>query len=287
MLAGASVVIAERFDPHTFFDAVEHLRPTFFSAVPTIYTMLAALPDEVVPDTSSVRFGICGAAPASAELLGRFEARYGFPLIEGYGLSEATCASTINPVDGERRAGTVGIAFPGQQIRIVDDAGTDVATGVDGEVLIAGPNVMRGYLGRPDETARVIVDGWLHTGDIGHLDTDGYLTLVGRSKDMIIRGGENIYPKEIEDVLASDPTVLEAAVIGVPDDKWGETVAAYVQPRPGQTINPEALQTLCARKLAGYKRPTSITVMDAIPKNAVGKTDKGPLRATHSKGTSE
>ncbi len=286
LLAGASVVIAERFDPHTFFDTVERHRPTFFSAVPTIYTLLAALPDDVRPDMSSVRFGICGAAPASAELLRRFEARYGFPLIEGYGLSEATCASTMNPVTGERRAGTVGIAFPGQQIRIVDEGGTDVPTGVDGEVVIAGPNVMRGYLGRPDETARVIIGGWLHTGDVGHLDTDGYLTLVGRSKDMIIRGGENIYPKEIEDVLSSDPTVLEVAVIGVPDDKWGETVAAYVQPREGCTIDPEALQALCARKLAGYKRPTSITVMDAIPKNAVGKTDKAPLRAAHPRGTS-
>jgi long-chain acyl-CoA synthetase len=287
LLAGASVVIAERFDPHTFFDTVQHHRPTFFSAVPTIYTMLAALPDEVVPDTSSVRFGICGAAPASAELLGRFEARYGFPLIEGYGLSEATCASTINPVTGERRPGTVGVAFPGQQIRIVDANGADVETGLDGEVIIAGPNVMRGYLGRADETARVIIDGWLHTGDVGHLDTDSYLTLVGRSKDMIIRGGENIYPKEIEDVLTSDANVLEAAVVGVPDDKWGETVAAYVQPRPGRTISPEALHALCERKLAGYKRPTSITVMDAIPKNAVGKTDKAPLRIAHLKETSE
>jgi acyl-CoA synthetase (AMP-forming)/AMP-acid ligase II len=286
LLAGASVAIAERFDPNTFFDAVEQHRPTFFSAVPTIYTLLAALPDDVRPDTSSVRFGICGAAPASAELLRRFETRYGFPLVEGYGLSEATCASTINPVTGPRRPGTVGIAFPGQQIRIIDQAGAEVATGMDGQVTIAGPNVMRGYLGRPDETARVIVDGWLHTGDIGRLDADGYLTLVGRSKDMIIRGGENIYPKEIEDVLTSDPTVLEAAVIGVPDDKWGETVAAYVQPRPGHTINPEALQDLCARNLAGYKRPTTVTVLDAIPKNAVGKTDKAPLRAAHVKGTS-
>jgi acyl-CoA synthetase (AMP-forming)/AMP-acid ligase II len=286
LLAGASVAIAERFDPNTFFDAVEQHRPTFFSAVPTIYTLLAALPDDVRPDTSSVRFGICGAAPASAELLRRFETRYGFPLVEGYGLSEATCASTINPVTGPRRPGTVGIAFPGQQIRIIDQTGAEVATGMDGQVTIAGPNVMRGYLGRPDETARVIVDGWLHTGDIGHLDADGYLTLVGRSKDMIIRGGENIYPKEIEDVLTSDPTVLEAAVIGVPDDKWGETVAAYVQPRPGHTINPEALQGLCARNLAGYKRPTTVTVLDAIPKNAVGKTDKAPLRAAHVKGIS-
>ena len=285
LLAGASVVIADRFDPKTFFGTVESERPTFFSAVPTIYAMLAALPDEVVPDTSSVRFGVCGAAPASAQLLTRFEDRYGFPLIEGYGLSEGTCASTINPVEGPRRAGTVGIAFPGQQIRIVDPAGNAVPTGVDGEVTIAGPNVMRGYLGRPDETARVIVDGWLHTGDIGHLDAQGYLTLVGRSKDMIIRGGENIYPKEIEDVLTSDPAVLDAAVIGVPDEKWGEIVAAYVQPRPGRTINPDALHDICARELAGYKRPTSITIVDAIPKNAVGKTDKAPLRAANLKGT--
>jgi long-chain acyl-CoA synthetase len=209
LLAGASVIIAERFDAATFFDLLEAVRPTFFSAVPTIYAMLAALPAAVKPDTSSVRFGICGAAPASAELLTRIEARYGFPLIEGYGLSEATCASTINPVSGERRAGTVGKAFPGQQIRIVGPDGNESATGVNGEVIIAGPNVMRGYLGRPDETARVIIDGWLHTGDIGHLDTDGYLTLVGRSKDMIIRGGENIYPKEIEDILTSDPTVFD------------------------------------------------------------------------------
>jgi long-chain acyl-CoA synthetase len=286
LLAGASVVITERFDPHTFFGIVERFRPTFFSAVPTIYNMLAALPDEVTPDTSSLRFGICGAAPASAELLARFENRYGFPLIEGYGLSEGTCASTMNPVAGPRRPGTVGIAFPGQQIRIIDEAGTEVATGVDGQVTIAGPNIMRGYLGRPDETDRVIINGWLHTGDMGHLDAEGYLTLVGRSKDMIIRGGENIYPKEIEDVLTSDPTVLEAAVIGVPDDKWGETVAAYVQPRPGETIDSDALHALCARNLAGYKRPTAITVMDAIPKNPVGKTDKAPLRAAHLKGPS-
>jgi long-chain acyl-CoA synthetase len=286
LLAGASVVIGDRFDSRTFFDTVERERPTFFSAVPTIYNMLAALPDDFAPDTSSLRFGICGAAPAPAELLTRFETRYGFPLVEGYGLSEGTCASTINPVAGPRRAGTVGLPFPGQEIRIVDVGGTEVPQGVDGEVAVRGPNIMRGYLGRPDETARVIIDGWLHTGDIGHLDTDGYLTLVGRSKDMIIRGGENIYPKEIEDVLTSDPTVLKAAVIGVPDDKWGEVVAAYVQPREGHTIDPEALHALCARKLAGYKRPASITVLEAIPKNAVGKTDKGPLRAGHLKGKS-
>ncbi|MFF9776288.1 class I adenylate-forming enzyme family protein [Streptomyces sp. NPDC013978] len=282
LLAGASVAIADRFRPETFFDVVERERPTFFSAVPTIYTMLAALPDTVRPDTSSLRFGVCGAAPASAELLTRFEARYGFPLVEGYGLSEGTCASTINPVAGPRRAGTVGLPFPGQEIRIVDLGGSEVPPGVDGEVVVRGPNVMRGYLGRPEETAKVIVEGWLHTGDVGRVDADGYLTLVGRSKDMIIRGGENIYPKEIEDVLVGDPSVLEAAVIGVPDEKWGEVVVAYVQPRPGGHVDPSALQALCARSLTGFKRPTAFFVVEAIAKNAVGKIDKVALRAAHA-----
>ncbi|MET9792751.1 class I adenylate-forming enzyme family protein [Streptomyces canus] len=282
LLAGASVTIADRFNPQTFFDVVERERPTFFSAVPTIYSMLAALPDQVRPDTSSLRFGVCGAAPASAELLTRFEARYGFPLVEGYGLSEGTCGSTINPVAGPRRAGTVGLPFPGQEIQIVDADGSEVPPGADGEVVVRGPNVMRGYLGRPEETAKVIVDGWLHTGDVGRLDADGYLTLVGRSKDMIIRGGENIYPKEIEDVLVGDPSVLEAAVIGVPDEKWGEVVVAYVQPRPGSAVDPSALQSLCARSLTGFKRPTAFFVVDAIPKNPVGKIDKVSLRAAHT-----
>ena len=141
---------------------------------------------------------------------------------------------------------------------------------------------MRGYLGRPNDTSRVIIDGWLHTGDVGHLDADGYLTLVGRSKDMIIRGGENIYPKEIEDILVGDPTVLETAVIGVPDDKWGEVVVAYVQPRPGHTVDPADLKALCAQSLSGYKRPTGYVVVDAIPKNAIGKIDKMALRSAHA-----
>jgi long-chain acyl-CoA synthetase len=282
LLAGASVVIAERFNPNTFFATIEAERPTFFSAVPTIYSMLAALPDDVQPDTSSVRFAVCGAAPASADLLARFEARFGFPLVEGYGLSEGTCASTINPVSGIRKAGTVGLPFPGQDLRIVDPDGNEVPQGEPGEVVVRGPNVMRGYLGRPADTAAVIVDGWLHTGDIGKVDADGYLSLVGRSKEMIIRGGENIYPKEIEDVLASDPSVLEAAVIGVPDDTWGEVVVAFVQPRPGSTIDVEELKRRCAESLSGYKRPKTIHVLEALPKNAVGKLDKKSLRNSGS-----
>lgn len=276
--AGGRVTIRKRFDIKTFFDDVERLRPTYFSAVPTIYTMLNALPGEIKPDTSSLRYGICGAAPASAELLKRFEARYGFPLIEGYGLSEGTCASTINPFDGLRKPGTVGLPFVGQQIVIADVSGTHLPQGAVGEVLVQGPNVMRGYLGKPEETKKTIVNGWLRTGDTGRFDEDGYLSIVGRLKEMIIRGGENIYPKEIEDALVEHPAVLEAAVIGAPDQTFGEIVVAYVALRPGLTADFATLDEHCATRLTRYKRPSKIIFVDSLPKNAVGKIDKPKLK---------
>ncbi|GAU07297.1 AMP-dependent synthetase [Burkholderia stabilis] len=278
LLAGGRVTLRERFDIDTFFDDVERCRPTFFSGVPTIYALLNALPDHVKPDTSSLRYGICGAAPAPADLLKSFETRYGFPLIEGYGLSEGTCGSTINPFDGVRKAGTVGLPFAGQRIAIADPDGTHLPQGSTGEVLIQGPNIMRGYLGRPEETAKTIVDGWLHTGDIGRIDEDGYLSIVGRLKEMIIRGGENIYPKEIEDALSEFPGVLEAAVIGAADETFGEIVIAYVASRPGFTCVEAELREHCAVRLTRYKRPVAINVVDSLPKNAVGKIDKLKLR---------
>lgn len=275
---GGCVTLRERFDIETFFDDIEQLRPTFFSAVPTIYALLNALPAQIKPDTSSLRYGICGAAPASAELLKNFEARYRFPLIEGYGLSEGTCGSTINPVDGLRKAGTVGLPFMGQRIAIADPSGKHLPQGETGEVLIQGANVMRGYLGKPEETERTIIDGWLHTGDIGRLDQDGYLSIVGRLKEMIIRGGENIYPKEIEDVIAEFPGVLETAVIGAPHETLGEVVIAYVAFRSGFTGTSAALDEHCADRLTRYKRPVAINIIDSLPKNAMGKIDKPKLR---------
>ena len=283
LLAGGRVTIRKRFDINTFFDDIEQLRPTYFSAVPTIYALLNALPAQVKPDTSSLRFGICGAAPASAELLKSFEARYGFPLIEGYGLSEGTCASTINPFDGVRKAGTVGLPFVGQRIAISDRSGRHLPRGETGEVLVQGPNVMRGYLGRPEDTAKSIVDGWLHTGDIGRIDEDGYLSIVGRLKEMIIRGGENIYPKEIEDVLSEFPGVLETAVIGAPHETFGEIVIAYVAFRSGTEGSPSALEAHCSARLTRYKRPVAINVIATLPKNAMGKVDKPKLREMWAK----
>lgn len=278
LLVGGQVSITGRFSPSRFFDDVERLRPTYFSAVPTIYALLASQPDDVVRDTSSLRFAVCGAAPISKELLDRAESRFGLAIVEGYGLTEGTCASACNPPNGVRKLGTVGPALPGQTIAIADEQGTLLPMGTVGEVLIAGPNVMRGYLGRPDETARTVVDGWLHTGDVGRLDQDGYLTLIDRIKDMIIRGGENIYPKEIENALATHADILEAAVVGAPDVVYGEVPIAYVVTYPNAAVHEAELLDHLRERIAKIKLPVAIHIIDALPRNPVGKIDKPGLR---------
>ena len=283
LVAGGRATIAGRFSPKTFFGQLEQCRATYFSAVPTIYTMLSDLPAEVRPDTSSVRFAVCGAAPASVELLTKFETRYSIPLIEGYGLSEGTCASTVNPLDGERKPGTVGLPLPGQAIRIVGPDNVDVPRGDTGEVLIQGPNVMRGYLNRPEETAKTLVDGWLHTGDVGRLDEDGYLVLVDRAKDMIIRGGENIYPKEIETVVYQLPEIAEAAVVGRAHPVYGEEPVLFVSLNSGATISTDRIHDHIRGLLSKYKRPAEITILEDLPKNPVGKIDKPTLRRSIAK----
>ncbi|KRC56928.1 MULTISPECIES: class I adenylate-forming enzyme family protein [unclassified Nocardioides] len=275
--AGGDVVVAPRFSPETFWDHVEAARPTYFSAVPTIYAMLEARTEREV-DTSSLRFVICGAAPMPAELITRFEERFGVPLVEGYGLSECSVASNINPVAGPRKPGTVGVALPGQEVAVLTPDGWELPPGHRGEVVIRGANVMRGYLGKPEETAKVLRHGWLFTGDVGIIDEDGYLRIVDRIKDMIIRGGENIYPKEIEDCLYGHPSILEAAVVGAPHDVLGEVPVAYVATKPGLVVSEDELIAHCAAALARYKVPTEIHVLGELPKNSVGKLVKTHLR---------
>ncbi|NLG45352.1 AMP-binding protein [Gordonia sp. (in: high G+C Gram-positive bacteria)] len=280
--AGGQATIVGRFNAESFFPAVEKHRPTYFSAVPAIYAMLTALPDDVVPDTSSLRFGICGAAPMPADLIGRFEDRYGVPIVEGYGLSETTTASAINPVHGLRKPGTVGPPLPGQRIRIVDAELQDVPAGATGEVLIAGEVVMAGYLNRPEATADTVVDGWLRTGDVGRFDGDGCLQLVDRVKDMIIRGGENLYPKEIENQIYRHADVFEAAVVGRPHDVLGEVPIAYVSFRSGTRTTTDDVAASLREELAKVKQPVEIIELDDIPKNPVGKIDKPALRRLDS-----
>ncbi|HJY96492.1 MAG TPA: AMP-binding protein, partial [Streptosporangiaceae bacterium] len=277
LLAGGSAFIAERFHAASFWEAVERVRPTFFSAVPTIYALLASRPGPQ-PDVRSLRFVICGAAPMPRQLIGEFEQRFGVLVVEGYGLSECTVVCTLNPLHGLRKAGSVGLPMPGIDVGVVDETDQLLPPAQAGEVVVRGPNVMRGYLRRPEESAQVLRGGWLHTGDVGRFDNDGYLTLVDRVKDLIIRGGENIYPKEIEDVLYAHPAVLEAAVVGQPDPVFGEQPVAFVTLRPGFDAVPEDLIEHCRSSLARYKMPREVYIEESLPKNAVGKVAKPVLR---------
>ncbi|MFT4043267.1 MAG: AMP-binding protein [Gordonia sp. (in: high G+C Gram-positive bacteria)] len=278
ILAGGQLSITGKFSLSRFFTDLATLRPTYFSAVPTIYALLAARSDVSKDAFESLRFAICGAAPISRELLERVETTFGIPILEGYGLTEGTCASACNPLDGPRKLGTVGPAVIGQTIRIVTPDGTQAPCGDIGEVTISGPNVMRGYLNRPDATAAAVIDGWLHTGDVGKLDEDGYLTLVDRIKDMIIRGGENLYPKEIENALATHPAVLECAVVGAPDEVYGEVPIAFVVTYPDSDVVAEELSAHLTNILAKSKHPAAIHITEQLPRNPVGKIDKPGLR---------
>ncbi|MFD6063830.1 class I adenylate-forming enzyme family protein [Rhodococcus wratislaviensis] len=273
LLAGGDAVIAPRFDTEQTWELIEQTRPTFFSAVPTMYAMLDERTTREV-DASSLRFAVVGGAPMPKDLIGRFEQRFGFPLVEAYGLSECSVVATCNPVHGVRKPGTVGQSLPGQRVSIRSEDGTWAARGDRGEVLISGPNVMQGYLGNEEATGKALRDGWLHTGDVGYLDEDGYLVLVDRLKEMIIRGGENIYPKEIETVLYEHPAVLEAAVVGRPDEIYGEVPVGYIALRRGHALDSDELRSYCLAKLAKYKTPRQFYFLDSLPKNAVGKLTK-------------
>ncbi len=277
---GAQLTIVDGFSAPKFFDVVEQHRPTYFSAVPTIYALLLTKAEGRQPDLSSFRFAVCGAAPATRELLAASEEFFGVPILEGYGLTEATCASAVNPIDGPRKPGTVGPALPGQRIRIVDENLQDVPTEQTGEVLITGPVVMAGYLNNPEATANTIVDGWVRTGDVGKLDDDGYLSIVDRLKDMIIRGGENLYPKEIENAIGSLPGVLEVAVVGRPDAVMGEVPVAFVVPYPDADLTSDTVIDHCRAHLTRAKVPVHVEITPELPKNPVGKIDKPGLRAS-------
>ena len=214
--------------------------------------------------------------PAAA--IHEFEDRYGVPILEGYGQSEGTVVTTANPLTGVRKPGTVGLPLSGQEVRVVGEDDKPLPSGQVGEVTVRGPNVMRGYLGKPEETAEALRGGWLHTGDLGRFDEDRYLVLVDRLKDMIIRGGENIYPKEIEEALYAHPPVLEAAVVGRPDPLFGEEPVAFVVLRPGLAAEPDELIEHCKQVLAKFKVPRAVFIEADLPRTPIGKIAKPELR---------
>ena len=279
VLAGMSIVMCERLDRARIREAIIRHRPTIFPAVPAIFATMANAPlGRIARWLNPVRVYISGGAPLALTTLRSFEHKYGRPLCEGYGLSEASPVVALNPPFGRRKAGSVGVPLPGLKVRIVDESGSDLPEGETGELLVSGPSIMKGYAGRPEETAKVLTDGWLRTGDLARSDEEGYLYIVGRIKEMLISRGMNIYPREIEEVLESHPQIKEAAVIGLHDAARGEVPFAFVVPKEGMGITEAELRHACVASLARYKIPRGFRILSDLPRNPAGKILKQVLR---------
>ncbi len=286
VLTAATVVIVERFMPDTVLKVIQDRRVTVFSGVPSMYSaLLNHTRDPRAFDLGSLRLCLSGGAALPVEVMKRFEEFFKVSILEGYGPTEASPVTSVNPVDGPRKAGSVGLPIPEVAVKIFDDQDREVPTGELGEVVIRGKNIMKGYLNKPEASAEALRNGWLHTGDLGKMDKDGYIYLVDRIKDMIIVGGLNVYPREVEEVVYQHPKVAEAAVIGIKDGLRGETVKAFVVPKPGQTLEPKEIIHLCKEHLANYKCPREVEVMESLPKNAAGKILKRVLREREQEKT--
>ncbi|GER82769.1 MAG: long-chain fatty acid--CoA ligase [Thermogemmatispora sp.] len=275
-LNGARIVMLPRFDTTAVFSAIERYRVSGFAGVPAMFVALLHSPDADRYDTSSLQYCVSGSAPLPVAVLEAFEQKFGCRILEGYGLSEATAALTGHNREMPRKPGSVGKPLPGVEIRIVDENDRDVPVGEVGEIIARGPNVMQQYYNLPEETATAMRNGWLHTGDMGRMDEDGYIYVVERKKDLIIRGGFNIYPRDVEEVLNRHPAVIESAVVGIPSERMGEEVKAFVVTR--EPVDAEALKAFCREYLANYKTPSEIEFVDSLPRNLVGKIDKKELR---------
>ncbi len=286
--AGASVVLEDGFKPRSFIGTLKQYRCTTFSGVPTIYNFLNEMKEAEGEDLSFLKACICGAAPMPVEVFNSFEQKFKGKIIEGYGLSEGTCVSSLNPLRGERKIGSIGLAIPGQEMRIVsanvEGQNIFLPDNTIGEIVIRGPNVMQGYYKKEEATRATIVDGWLHTGDLGLRDSDGYFYITGRKKEMIIQGGENIYPKEIEEVLYRFEPVLECAIVGIPDAKYGEVVGAFIIPKEGVSITAAEVRGFLREKIANYKMPRVIEFVKSFPKTATGKIQKSRIVESYRKG---
>ncbi|MFC6341866.1 class I adenylate-forming enzyme family protein [Nocardioides hankookensis] len=269
-------VMQRWFDPQGWLELVQEHRLETSPVVPSMMQMLLDQPYADYDLGSLVSFG-SGGAPLLPHLREKVETAFGVTILEGYGLTESTAIATASTVD-DNRPGSVGKPAPHVRLAILDPLGAPVATGEDGEICIAGPGVMMGYWQEPEQTAAAIVDDWLHTGDVGHLDEDGFLYVVDRVKDLIIRGGFNVFPREVEDVVAGHPAVSAAAVVGRPDAKSGEEVIAVVSLAPGAEATPEELIEFARSHLAKYKYPREVLVVDAVPLTSVGKTDRKAVR---------
>jgi malonyl-CoA/methylmalonyl-CoA synthetase len=272
LASGCTMRLVERFDVAKALAWFREFEPTLFFGVPTVYVRLLELPaDEARAIGGRARLFVSGSAPLSPQVFEQFRERFGHAILERYGMSE-TLMLASNLLAGERRAGTVGWPLPGVSLTVRDRQGVPVPAGEPGEVWVKGPTVSPGYWASPEATAKAFTDGWFRTGDLGELDAAGCLTLRGRATELIISGGFNIYPREIEEVLLEQPGVREAAVVGAPDPRRGEVPVAFVVADAG--VDVEALRGRCAASLASFKAPRAVVRVDALPRNAMGKLQK-------------
>jgi long-chain acyl-CoA synthetase len=271
VLAGGALTLLPRFDPAKALEIVQRDKVTTFLGVPTMYAALLNHPDCSRFDVSSLELCVSGGAAMPVEILRGFEEAFGCKVLEGYGLSETCAIASFNQPDRERRAGSIGLPVPGVEMKVVDDDDNEVAQGDVGEILVRGPVVMRAYWNREDATADTLVDGWLRTGDMARVDDDGYFHIVDRKKELIIRGGFNVYPREIEEVLYEHPAVREAAVLGVPHESLGEEIGAAVALKDGEDASEEEIRDYVKSNVAAYKYPRRVWFVDELPKGPTGK----------------
>jgi fatty-acyl-CoA synthase len=277
LLKGGTCVLVEAFDPGATLDLVERHRITYMFGVPAMFEQVARHPRWPDADLSSLRMLSCGGAPVPTPLIEAYQAR-GLTFLQGYGMTEALGVLFLDGENSVSKAGSAGVPMYFTDVRVVRPDLAPVEPGEAGEVVVRGPAVMSGYWGLPEETAASFSDGWFRTGDAARVDEDGYVYIVDRMKDMIISGGENIYPAEIEDLLLAHPDVVEVAVIGVPDDKWGEVPRAVIVPREDVAIDPDEILASLAGRLAKYKIPKSVVIADGLPRTASGKLLKTRVR---------
>ncbi|MGV9818861.1 long-chain-fatty-acid--CoA ligase [Nocardia xishanensis] len=276
--AGCSFSMVSPFHPQAMIEMIRDHRLTVVSGVPTMWNaMLHTAGDYGPDDFASLRLAASGGASLPAEVIRAFSDRFGCTILEGYGLTESSGAATYNALDREQRIGSVGTALPGTSIEVRDPEGNVLPADTVGELFLRGPSVMKGYWNRPDATAAELSGGWLKTGDLGRVDADGYVYIVDRAKDLIIRGGYNVYPREVEEVLYEHPEIVEVAVIGIPDDHYGEEVGAVVAAAAGTRLDPEELRTWAKERLSAYKVPHRFAFVDQLPKGATGKILKRAL----------
>jgi len=282
--AGATLTLIPRFDPLKALQIVERDKVTVFEGVPTMYNAMLAVPEEARAglDLSSLRLCVSGGAALPGEVLRAFDATFDCKILEGYGLSETSPVASFNHPDRARKVGSIGTPIRGVEMKVVDEHDRELPPGEVGEIVIRGHNVMKGYWGKPEATATVMRDGWFHTGDLAKVDEDGYFFIVDRKKDMIIRGGYNVYPREIEEVLYEHPSVAEAAVVGVPDREWGEEVGACVALKPGAAVDPDELREYVKERVAAYKYPRHIWLVAELPKGPTGKILKREIEVPES-----